>query len=58
MIKIMEIFLVVLMPIKKVEDIHEHSMRMASSHKLSENVKFKTEAHGKSMFKFKGAKNS
>ena len=29
---------------------------MASSHKLSENVKFKTKTHGKSMFKFKGTK--
>ena len=41
---------------KKVEDIHQHSTRMASSHKLSENLKFKTETHGKSMFKFRGAK--
>ena len=41
---------------RKVEDIHCHNTRMASSHKLSENVKFKTKTHGNSMFKFKGPK--
>ena len=41
---------------RKVEDIHIHNTRMASSHKLSENVKFKTKKRGKSMFKFKGPK--
>ena len=29
---------------------------MASSHKLSENIKFNIKTHGKSMFKFKGPK--
>ena len=41
---------------RKVEVIHSHNTRMASSHKLSENIKFKTKTHGKSMFKFKGPK--
>ena len=41
---------------RKVEDIHSHNTRMASSHKLSENIKFNTKSHGKSMFKFKGPK--
>ena len=41
---------------RKVEDVHNHRTRMASSHKLSENVKFKTKTHEKSMFKFKGPK--
>ena len=41
---------------RKVQDIYSHNTRMASSHKLSENVKFKTKTHGKSMFKFRGPK--
>ena len=41
---------------RQVKDIHSHNTRMASSHKLSENVKFKTITHGKAMFKFKGPK--
>ena len=38
----------------QVNEIHSHDTRIASSNKLSENVKINTITYGKSMFKFQG----
>ena len=41
---------------KQVTGIHTHDTRMATSNKLSENIKVNTKTYGEKMFKFKGPK--